>query len=221
MRGLHSKGRKKCLQHYVGIARVRLRPLGPNDSHISHPQKGKDIRLTLSLLCLCTAWNELGSPSTQQWMLSSKEHALHTNIRPSRTSSQLPQRELLSALLSQSQLPQSSLKPQSPFPKQNTSPFPSRGGDHLIQHWHHHFLVTIPSKLGQTASIFTPFILPDRRTIWAQGFIPTHPQTHFCRDFRAYFLRQGCCTNPGNTDVPCLSLPPAGTQTLQGMHPSP
>lgn len=50
---LKAKGRKKCLQHYVGI--IMLRPLSPNDSHISRPQKEKEIRLMPELLCLCTA----------------------------------------------------------------------------------------------------------------------------------------------------------------------
>lgn len=54
---IKAKGRKKHLQHYVGITMLRLRPLGPNDSHISHPQREKEIGLMLGLLCLCTAWD--------------------------------------------------------------------------------------------------------------------------------------------------------------------
>ena len=89
---------------------------------------------------------QAGSHSAGRGMLSPKEDALHTNI-PAAWAASPPRRESPSALLSQAKLPQSSLKPGTttcPFPKHNASPSPSKRGDHLMQRWHHSFLVTVP-----------------------------------------------------------------------------
>lgn len=88
---------EEVFAHHVGIIMVRFRPPGPNNSHISSPQKEKETGLMLRLLCLRPG-DELGPPqatqeghpSAGQWMLSPKEDALCKNIPAALAASPLP-----------------------------------------------------------------------------------------------------------------------------------